>query len=135
MKIEGPRPTGGASAPRKAGGAASGFTIPASQAAPASPATGAPAPAALDGVLALQIYDPQRRRSQVRRGSRTLDALEAVARAHLEGETPLAARLMLTKLQSEIEPTGDPDLDAALRDIDVRAAVELAKLDVAEKAA
>jgi hypothetical protein len=37
-------------------------------------------------------------------------------------------------LQGQTEATGDPGLDAVLADIDVRAAVELAKLEMADRA-
>lgn len=138
MKIEGPRQTGAAGTPRKAGSSASsGFTLPAEETAPSAAATGVRAASSLDAVLALQAqgYDPQRRGRQMRRGGKTLDALEALARAHLEGAAPHAARLHLAALQGQNEPTGDPGLDSVLDAIDVRAAVELAKLEMAERKA
>lgn len=136
MKIEGPRQTGAAGPTRKTGqGAASGFTLPAEETAPSAAASGVRAASSLDAVLALQAegYDPQRRGRQVRRGGKTLDVLEALTRAHLEGAAPHAARLSLAALQGQSEMTGDPGLDSVLEAIDVRAAVELAKLEMAER--
>jgi hypothetical protein len=137
MKIEGPRPTGPAGGSRKTSAAGeSGFSLPADEPASAA-ATAATRPAArLDALMALQAegFDPHKRGRQVRRGGKTLDALESLVRAQLEGAAPHAARLHLTALQAEAEATGDPNLDAVLADIDVRAAVELAKLEMAERA-
>jgi hypothetical protein len=136
MKIEGPRQTGAAGTPRKAASSeASGFVLPAEEAAPSAAASGVRAASSLDAVLALQAqsYDPQRRGRQVRRGGKTLDALEALARAHLDGAEPHAARLHLAALQGQSENTGDPALDSVLDAIDVRAAVELAKLEMSER--
>jgi hypothetical protein len=136
MKIEGPRSVGAAGAPRKASGASgAGFMLPAEGAADAAPASGIYPMGALDSVLALQTigFDPHRRGRQVRRGARTLDALEALARAHLDGAAPNAERLMLVALQKDVEQTGDPGLDSVMDEIDVRAAVELAKLEMADR--
>jgi Class II flagellar assembly regulator len=136
MKIEGPRQTGAAGTPRKAAsGEGAGFVLPAEEAAPSAAASGVRAASSLDALLALQAqgYDPQRRGRQLRRGGKTLDALEALARAHLDGAAPHAARLHLAALQGQNESTGDPALDSVLDAIDVRAAVELAKLEMSER--
>ena len=135
MKIEGPRSTGAAGPARKSAGvAAPGFTVPAASAAPPAPISAAAPAAPLTSLMALQVhdYDPNRKGRQVKRGKATLEALDALLRATMFAEPPHSARLMLVKLQSEIEMTGDPRLDAILAEIDVRAAVELAKLDMAE---
>ncbi len=137
MKIQGPRPTGPAGGPRKTGGTgASGFTLPADEAQGPAATSAMRAAASLGAVMALQeeSFDPQRRGRQVKRGARTLDALESLVRAQLEGEAPNAARLSLVSLQGQAEQTGDPGLDSVLGDIDVRAAVELAKLEMADRA-
>ncbi|MGE3303557.1 MAG: flagellar assembly protein FliX [Hyphomonadaceae bacterium] len=135
MKIEGPNRANAAGGARKAQAAADGFSLPASAApAEAAPAQGVRAAQALDAVLALQIEpDPQRRSRQARRGHTMLDTLESLAAAHLAGEAPHAARLKLQALTMQSEATGDAALDAVLDDIDVRVAVELAKLEMAEK--
>jgi hypothetical protein len=137
MKIEGPRQTGAVGAPHKAGaGAAPGFSVPTSGAGAAAAIAETGATTSLASLMALQteIYDPRRKGRQVKRGRATLAALEALMRATLSGEAPHAARLTLVKLQGDIEFTGDPALDDLLAQIDLRAAVELAKLDMAEQA-
>ncbi len=136
MKIEGPRSTGATGAPRKAnqtGGA--GFSLPAEDTQEAASTSGVRAAASLDSLLALQTFgfDPHRRGRQAKRGAKTLDALEALARAHLEGAAPDAPRLQLIALQKDVERTGDPGLDSVMDEIDVRAAVELAKLEMADR--
>lgn len=136
MKIEGPRGPTGPSGPRKAGGVSTGgFVLPNEEAAAPAAASGVRPTASLDAVLALQAegFDPHRRGRQIRRGGKTLDALEALTRAHLEGAAPHAQRLALTALQADREATGDAGLDGVLDDIDVRAAVELAKLEMTER--
>jgi hypothetical protein len=136
MKIEGPRQTSAAGPTRKTGGAAApGFAVQTTSTAGLAPITEAAPAAPLDSLLALQaqLYDPNRKGRQVKRGRAVLDTLDALMRATLSGEPTHAPRLMLTKLQSEIEFTGDPKLDAILAEIDLRAAVELAKLDMAEQ--
>src|SRR5689334_7191070 len=136
MKIEGPRSVGASGAPRKASSAGSaGFTLPVDSPAETARAASVQATSSLDSILALQTlgFDPQRRGRQVRRGAKTLDALEALARAHLAGEAPDAQRLALVALQKDVERTGDPGLDQVMDEIDVRAAVELAKLEMAER--
>jgi hypothetical protein len=138
VKIEGPRAAGSAGSARKTGSAAApGFSLPTSGASAAAPAAPVAAAMAVDALIALQVdaSDPQRRGRQARRGRATLDALEKLQHAALLGEAPHSARLTLVKLQSEMELTGDPGLDAVLAEIDTRAAVELAKLDMAELAA
>jgi hypothetical protein len=136
MKIEGPRSTGAAGAPRKANGAGSaGFSLPAEDVAAPASASGVRPATSLDSIMALQTlgFDPHRRGRQVKRGVKTLDALEALARAHLEGAAPDAQRLHLIALQKDVERTGDPGLDSVMDEIDVRAAVELAKLETADR--
>jgi hypothetical protein len=136
MKIEGPRSTGAAGTPRKTNGAGgSGFSLPAEDVAGPAAASGVRPTASLESMMALQTlgFDPHRRGRQVKRGAKTLDALEALARAHLEGAAPDAQRLHLIALQKDVERTGDPGLDSVMDEIDVRAAVELAKLEMADQ--
>jgi hypothetical protein len=137
MKIEGPRSTGAAGGPRKTSATGgSGFSLPADETQGPAATTAVRPAASLDAVMALQAegFDPHRRGRQVRRGARTLDALESLVRAQLEGAAPNAARLNLVSLQGQAEHTGDAGLDSVLGDIDVRAAVELAKLEMADRA-
>ncbi|MBI1186329.1 MAG: hypothetical protein GC206_03220 [Alphaproteobacteria bacterium] len=131
MKIDGARPVGatGGSA-RSAAHAAPGFA-PAVQGGERAAAASAPSPApSLEAVLALQGgLAPDARSKQARRGKRMLDALDRVRAALLGGAAPATLREELRALSRDAERTGDEGLDAVLREIDTRAAVELAKLD------
>jgi hypothetical protein len=132
MKIEPGRNVGSSSTAGKASKAAApGF----------APATGAPQRAAaasptgavtsLDAILALQgAEDPmQRRARQRRRGAEALDTLEELERGLLLGRAPGGLKARLEALQGRSEKTGDDDLDDILNEIDIRLAVEAAKLE------
>jgi hypothetical protein len=132
MKIEPGRNVGSSTSASKAGKAAAPGFAPATdapqRAAAASP-TGAVTP--LDSILALQGGEnpAQRRARQTRRGEEALDALEELERGLLLGRAPAGLRGQLEALQRRSEQTGDKDLDAVLQEIDIRLAVEAAKLD------
>jgi len=132
MKIEPGRNVGPTSTAGKAGKAAAPGFAPAmdapQRAAAASP-TGAVTP--LDAILALQGGEnpAQRRSRQTRRGQEALDALEELEQGLLLGRAPGALRGRLEALQRRAEPTGDERLDEVLNEIDIRLAVEAAKLD------
>jgi hypothetical protein len=91
-------------------------------------ATGVAALASLDAVLALQgLPDAaERRRRAVRHGHALLDGLEALRLALLDGSLSSAT---LRQLAERREPLGEPRLDAVLAEIELRAAVEVAKLE------
>lgn len=132
MKIESGRPVTSASGAKRAGGAAAPGFAPAADApqrAAATAATQALTP--LDALLALQgVDDPAGRRArQARRGQAALDALEELGQGLLLGRAPGALKGQLEALRREAEPTGEPELDAVLLEIDIRVAVELAKLE------
>jgi hypothetical protein len=132
MKIEPGRNVGPSSSAGKAEKAAAPGFAPAMdaphRAAAASP-TGAVT--SLDAILALQgAEDPmQRRARQRRRGQEALDTLEELERGLLLGRTPGALKARLEALQGRSEKTGDPGLDDVLNEIDIRLAVEAAKLE------
>ena len=132
MKIESGRGVGPASTTRKASSAAGAGFAPAAD-APARTASAAPAGAAhsLDAILALQAegVDPERRRRQMRRGAAALDALDGLVRALALGTAPASLKAELEAARRAAEATGEPALDALLREIDIRVAVELAKLE------
>jgi hypothetical protein len=135
MKVEGPRgpaPTGNAR--RTGASAASGFSpsVDAPQRAAAS--TGVNGVAALDAVLALQMDEPpaQRRARQLKRGHDALNALDELEQGLLLGRAPGRLRADLARLQAQSQMTGDAGLDAVLREIDTRLAVEAAKLELAQ---
>lgn len=132
MKIEPGRNVGPSSSAGKAGKtAAPGFApaMDAPQRAAAASPTGAVT--SLDAILALQGGEnpSQRRARQTKRGEEALDALEELERGLLLGRAPAALRSQIEALQRRSEKTGDERLDAILNEIDIRLAVEAAKLD------
>ena len=130
------RPVGpGPSSPRHGvgtGAAPTGFTLPAPTPAGAL-VTGGVAGVGLAGLLAVQAAGEQgeRRRRAVRRGHDLLERLEELRLGLLDGSVPLASlrRLRLDLVRSE--PVDEPVLREVLAAIDQRAAVELAKLELA----
>ena len=112
--------------------AGSAFAPPAARAgrAPGAP-PGAPL-AALDGVLALQeVQDaPSGRRRTVERGHDLLDELENLRLAMIEGWLSERALRRLSELiEVRADAVDDDRLEGVLREIEVRAAVEIAKRD------
>jgi hypothetical protein len=102
--------------------------------APAAPQVRACAPAAMvAGLLALQNLagaGTERRRRAIGRGHALLDLLDAVRRGLLEGGVPTTALAQLrAELVHAVEPDQEPALCTLLEAIDVRAAVEIAKLE------
>ncbi len=85
----------------------------------------------LDAILALQAEEPagQRRARQAKRGRAALDVLEKLERALVLGRAPASLRADLDHVQRGAEATGEVGLDEVLREIDIRLAVEAAKLD------
>jgi hypothetical protein len=135
MKIDRPStspPSGSASKPSQGGG----FSLPAMTTAapmrPVTPGVAASSVAGVDSILALQtIEDPihAKRRRQVRRGAGLLDSLDLIRLGHLNGGISKHALETLRVGLNNAESTGDKGLDLLLGEIDVRAAVELAKLE------
>lgn len=133
MKIEsgkGVAPTAGG---RKAGPAtaAPGFAPSVEAPARTTAVSSTSAVTPLDVILALQSDEPpaQRRRRQAKRGKDALDALEKLERGLLVGHAPATLKAELESLHFAAAPTGDAGLDAVLNEIDIRLAVEVAKLD------
>lgn len=99
--------------------------------APAARTTAMSAVASLDALLALQETSTpmERRRRAVRRAGRILDALDALHLAVLDPEGP--DDTALSQLQGAVREargdTEDAGLDALLEQIEIRAAVEMAK--------
>jgi hypothetical protein len=120
---------GPASSARRSGGSA--FTLPPQDAASAPRAGGIGAAGPLDTLLAVQAQeDPQeRKRRQARRGHDLLDGLDRLKAALLAGRVLLSELERLrTMLALRREATDDPRLDEVIAHIELRAAVELAKL-------
>ena len=137
MKVNGPRNTSGPSGPKKSAGAgkAGGFAPDSSvsvRSSSASSLSGASAIGSVDALLALQGAGDYReaRKKATDRAFSLLDVLDDLKIALLEGrvERQTLVRLMET-LKSQRDQTGDPRLEAALDEVELRAAVELAKHD------
>ena len=143
MKITGPNGAGAAGGPRAtrpAGGG--GFRLPALDETAGAVQTGGVGRTAsvmgVDALLALQeVGGPlEGRRRAVRRAGHILDALDEVKLALLDGDLRLAQLDRLRRAVSEERGlTSDSTLDGVLDEIELRAAVEIAKLESAAYAA
>jgi hypothetical protein len=143
MKVTGPGSSGriGASAGSKP--AAGGDFAPAGPggAAEASASTqvgGAAGLGSLGALMALQgAPEPmERRRRAVRRAGRLLDVLDEVKLSMLEGAgSAHALERLRTAVRESRDGTEDPGLEGVLDEIETRAAVELAKQEMARAAA
>ena len=89
----------------------------------------------LDAILTLQGSEdaPQeRRRRTVKRGQDLLDGLDRLKLALLGGRVAThELRLIAGRLGERSQASGDPRLDGLIAEIELRAAVELAKLEAA----
>lgn len=144
MKVTGPNglskagPATGSRPAAAGGGFSLGGTTGASAATQSSPAHGIGGVSSVDALIAMQEVDGplQRRRRAVRRAGRILDVLEDMKLALLDGGlTPNALQSLDAAVKAEQAETDDPGLASVLREIETRAAVELAKLEMAQKAA
>ncbi len=138
MRVENrvsPQATGNVTGPRpaEAGQRFALSAAPTAQMAGAGAAPAAASLAGLDAVLTLQADSdtPQeRRRRSAQRGHDLLDGLDRLKAALLMGRvsthdlTAIAGRLA-----ERAGSSGDPRLDALVADIELRAAVEVAKLE------
>ena len=142
MKVSGTSGVGSAAGPGKARPAAGGFSVPA-PAAPSGPAqtartAGVSGVASVDALLALQdVGGPlERKRRAVNRAGRILDVLDGLKVALLEdGLSPPDLDRLRRAVRDERLGTDDPNLEGVLDEIETRAAVELAKLEQAARAA
>jgi hypothetical protein len=135
MRITGPNgptaATGKSSVRRPTSGT---FSLPQyDDATPAAPSgtSGVATLSGIDALIALQGIESatDRRRRAVGRGKSALDALDDLKLALLSGSLDPAAadRLRATAL-GLTDPSGDPELDRVLAEIELRVEVELAKL-------
>jgi hypothetical protein len=138
--------TGSTSAPKTGGAAptrpsAGGFTLPNLGAAAE---TAAPARAAsvggigsLQALIALQeMGGPlERKKKAMERGGRLLDVLDQIKVALLDGELDSGALDRLSRaIREERSQTDEPALEDLLNEIETRAAVEQAKLQMSHAA-
>jgi hypothetical protein len=142
MKVNGPNGVGSAAAARGAARtAAGGFALPdasgVSDAAPASRMSATLGVGSIDVLLALQeVGGPlERRRKAVRRAGVILDVLDEVKLALLDGGVPPAAlQRLMTAVRLERGGADDARLQGLLDEIETRAAVELAKIEMSSAA-
>lgn len=141
MKVTGPSGPSSAKGARPARGGG-GFSVPSAAAGEAaSAAAPASAPSAVANVSALMALQgvedvTERRRRAIRRGGGLLDRLEELKLALLQGEAGEGALERLTRTLREERPVdADAALNSLLDQIDLRAAVELAKADLRRSAA
>lgn len=137
MKVNSSRPLQGtAGAKRKSGAdAAQGFTPEAmsqsTSAAASAPMSATSAIGSVDALLALQgAGDALSGRQQATdRAFSLLDILDDLKLALLDGVLPRdTIERLVDTLKSRRDATNDPRLEAALDEVEIRAAVELAKL-------
>jgi hypothetical protein len=94
----------------------------------------AAATTALLGLQDVTQVNLERRRRAVRRGRDLLDGLDELRLALLDGAVPLPAlQQVRTQLAEKVEVDADPGLCRVLEAIEVRCAVELAKLEAAAR--
>jgi hypothetical protein len=121
--------TGSAGGARRANGAA--FALPGKEAASPVRAAAVATSGPLDTLLALQAQEEphERRKRQAKRGHDLLDGLDTLKAALLAGCVQVSELERLkAMLALRRENTDDPRLDEVLAHIELRAAVELAKL-------
>lgn len=115
-----------------------GFSLGAQAAAARTTATGTATLTGLDALLTLQSEPdtPQeRRRRSARRGHDLLDGLDRLKASLLSGRVATHELLAIAgRLSERGEASGDPRLDGLVADIELRAAVELAKVEAARSA-
>jgi Class II flagellar assembly regulator len=135
MRIEGPPPLRRTAVRRdgdKADAAGDKFAAALEGGEPAAPAAQSPTVGALEGLLSIQEMPDAlvgRRRAMLR-GESLLDRLEDLRLGLLAGAVPRDRLEELARLaRTARDAVDEPRLAAILDEIDLRAAVELAKLD------
>ncbi len=140
MKVTGPSGTTPSVVPRSTP-ASRGFSVPSASVSAGSLATTSAASvggvSGLSSLVALQGVEDatERRRRAIRRGGGLLDRLEELKLAMLGGEAGEGALERLSRtLREARDDDADPGLTSVLDQIDLRAAVELAKAEVRRNA-
>lgn len=114
------------------GATGGGFSVSEGSTSRASSGTAGAGPiGSLDAILALQEdgHTGERRKRAAKRGHDLLDALDQLKAALLNGRVPVAdLKAIAARLSERAEMTGDPRLDEVIAHIELRAKVELAKL-------
>ncbi|MCC6919527.1 MAG: flagellar assembly protein FliX [Alphaproteobacteria bacterium] len=135
MRIEGPRRPDQVGRSQAKGGTTAGkFSVTSGESQAATAAGTGMQVAALDALLALQeAGEPLTgRRRAVKRGNDMLDLLDDIKVGILSGAVPRQTLRRLTQLVAERrEDFNEPGLQGVIDEIDLRAQVELAKLEMA----
>ncbi len=106
------------------------------QTAPNAAAGGVAGVGGVESIMALQGVDntAERRNRALRKGRRMMDALDRLQLSILDGHTSQSHLGLLQRALSEVrEESGDDGLDNALGHVEVRTAVEIAKLERQKK--
>lgn len=132
MRVEGSNRIGQGAYGARRISSGSGFSLPETETAtPLQKAPGAASVSGLDALLALQSVDMtvERRKKATQRGRQILDLLDAVKLGVLDGTlNPVMLDTLSAAVASAREATDDPALEGILDEIELRAQVELAKL-------
>ena len=135
MRIEGPRRPDQVGRSQAKGGVAAGrFSVTGNETHAAAAASTGMQVAALDALLALQeAGEPLTgKRRAVKRGTDMLDLLDDIKVGILSGAVPRQTLRRLTQLVAERrDDFNEPGLQGVIDEIDLRAQVELAKLEMA----
>lgn len=132
------RPAGAGNIRRKPGASGTSFSDlldGMSDAESATATTETAAPTAMGAVLAVQEMPEEnyRRKKASARAGQVLDQLEQLRTALLTGRVPAYVLRNLSNILAEHrERLADPELTRVIDDIELRAAVELAKLEMAQ---
>jgi len=97
-----------------------------------SPTSGSSAVNVSQAILGVQEVDweQQSKKEHMQRGNKLLELLEAIRNGLLIGRiSPQDLRTLQTTLEQRKEEVKDPELAAIVQEIEVRAAVELAKIE------
>jgi hypothetical protein len=137
MKVNGSSGLGSAAPAGGSARAAPGFALPNAGAAadvtPTARMANISGVGSIDALIALQEVDGplERRRRSVKRAGVILDVLDDIKLALLDGDiAPTALERLMGAVQRQRESVDDPRLEGLLDEIEVRAAVELAKLEM-----
>ena len=132
MRIYGPSSSARSTAPAARRASAGGFSLADAEAPRgAGPVASLRTVGGIDALVALQgVDDPVERRSRgLKRGRIALDALDELKIGLLSGNIDQSMLLRLKASAAELmDGSGDPGLDNVLAEIELRVAVEIAKL-------
>lgn len=140
MKVTGPSGTTSTPSSRPNRASGGGFSLPSGGTTSTGAASAAASTGGVAGVSALMALQgvedaTERRRRAMRRGGGLLDRLDELKLMMLAGQDGIGVLNNLARAVREERPdSADAELNAVLDQIDLRAAVELAKADMRRQA-